>query len=358
MKKVPVKVLEDYCKKVLMKTGMSEMKASIVTECLIEANLRGVDSHGIRLLPVYVKAIKKGLINIYSYPKIEKESQATLLIDGQGGIGQFVGVYAMKKCMEKARRFGIGIAGVRNSNHFGIAAYYAMIPLKEDMIGIALSNAPHRMAPWGAKKAYLGTNPFAVAVPTDGDIPFVVDMATSKVALQKIVSAKDKGENIPGDWALDEEGKPTTDPEKALKGAVLPMAEAKGYAISLLIDMFCGVLTGAAFGNHHPNRLINPDSSGPQDIGHFFAALKIENFIPLREFKRRMRQEIEEIKSLPVAEGFSQICIPGEIEANKKKERVKKGIPLSDNVLRGLKKVGEELGLNFNFEEGEENEKK
>jgi len=347
MKRILVDNLRDYCKSALTKTGMSERKAGIVTDCLIEANLRGVDSHGVRFLPIYVNAIRKGLIDIDSEPKVERETPTTVLINGQAGIGQVIGMYAVKKCVQKAQRHGVGVAGVRNSSHFGIAAYYAMVPVKEDMIGIALSNAPHRMAPWGAKVAYLGTNPFAVAVPTEGNIPFVVDMAVSKVALGKIDRAKEKGESIPEDWALDAEGKPTTVPQKALQGAVLPMAGAKGYAISLLIDMFCGILTGAAFGRYHPNRLLNPDSSGPQDIGHFFAAVKVQNFIPVREFKERMREEVEEIKSLPVAGGFSRVYIPGEIEANKRKERMEKGIPLSDKVLGNLRMLGEELGLEF-----------
>lgn len=347
MIRVPVKNLSDYCKSTLTKMGISDRKADIVTECLIEANLRGVDSHGVRFLSIYVNAIRKGLINIYSEPKVERETPTTVLIDGQAGIGQVCGVYAVKKCIEKAKQHGMGTAGVRNSNHFGMAAYYAMLPVKEEMIGIALSNAPHRMVPWGAKVAYLGTNPFAVAVPTGGNIPFVVDMAVSKVALGKIDRAKDKGENIPEDWALDAEGNPTTDPKKALQGALLPMAEAKGYALSLLIDMFCGILTGAAFGRHHPNRLLNPDSSGPQDIGHLFAAIKIENFIPVKEFKERMRQAVEEIKSLPVAEGFSQIYIPGEIESNKRRERMEKGIPLNDKVISNLRALGKNLGLEF-----------
>lgn len=345
MKRVTVEKLKDYSKKVLIKVGLTEEKTDVVTDCLIEASLRGVDTHGIRLLPIYVNAIKKGLIDVHVEPQTEEETSATLLINGRGGIGQVTGIYAMKRCMEKAKQYGIGVAGVKNSNHFGIAAYYAMIPLKQDMIGIALSNAPHRMVPWGAKVAYLGTNPFAVAVPSEGGIPLVVDMAVSKVALGKIDRAKDKGESIPEGWAIDAQGKPTTDPQKALQGAVLPMAGAKGYAISLIIDMFCGILTGAAFGSHHPNRLLNPDCSGPQDIGHFFAAINVESFIPINQFKERMRKEIEEIKSLPLASGFSQIYIPGEIEEDKRKERMKRGLPLSEEILDNLRALGKSLNL-------------
>lgn len=346
-KKIAASDLKPFCIRILEKIGVPKRKAVILADSLVMASLRGVDTHGIAKLPIYVKKVRKGLIDVDSEMEVVKESASTLLIDGHNGIGQVIGSDTMNICIKKAKQQGMVIAGVRNSNHFGACAYYAMMPLEHNMIGFALSNAPATMAPWGAKKAYLGTNPFAVAVPTGIDTPFVIDMATSKVAQSNIIQAAEKNEKIPKDWAIDSQGNPTQDPEEALEGAILPMAEAKGYIISLLIDVLCGILTGASFGNHMPK--LYWDFSEPQNTGHVFGAIKVDNFIPYKEFIKRMSQEIKELKNLPTADGFSEVYLPGEIERNQREKREKEGIPVGPGLLKRLKELSKDLCVEFSL---------
>ena len=335
--------LRSFCKKVFLKTGLSQENAEIVSDSLIEADLRGVNTHGIMRVPIYVKRLKLGLVNPDPKIRIEKESSSTLLIDGDNGMGQVVGVQVMNLCTQRASTPGVAFVAVKNSNHFGTAAYYSMIASRKDMIGIALSNAPPTMAPYGSRTAYLGTNPFSISIPTAWKFPIVVDMATSKVARANIILAAREGREIPPNWALDSQGRPTKDPKKALNGAVLPMAGAKGYCIALIIDVLCSMLTGTSFGKHINS--LYKDFDGAQKLGHFFGAIAIENFVNICEFKARLNQEIEEIKSLPPGNGFTEVLLPGEVEYLTKIERMKKGISLSKEIAKDLQKVAREIGV-------------
>lgn len=335
--------LKRYVSEILYRNHLPRKDSELVAESLVSANLRGVDSHGVTRLPIYVKRLKLGIINANPEIKIVKESDSTLLIDGDNGMGQVVGFRAVKLGIEKARRNGAVYIGVKNSNHFGTGAFFVQQGIRENMITFAMSNAPSTMAPWGGIQPYIGTNPFAFGVPATK--PIILDMATSVVARGKIIMAAQKGEEIPLGWAIDKEGRPTTDARAALEGSVLPFGGPKGYAISLMIDIMCGVLTGAGFGPHI-NRIYE-DFDKPQNVGHFFQLIDINRFMPLHHFKKRIDQMIEEIKASPKAKGTEEIFLPGEIEANKEKERSVCGIPLSEEDYESIKKVGEECGVDI-----------
>ncbi|MBE3581924.1 MAG: Ldh family oxidoreductase [Thermoanaerobacteraceae bacterium] len=343
MKRYGASDLLDFCTGILTRLGVGEEAARLLCDTLVQANLRGVDSHGVTRMGIYVERIRRGLVDPRGEPEIIRDTPAVALMDARNTLGQVASYWAMRLAIEKAKAVGTGMVGVRGSNHFGAAAYYTMCALKEDLIGIALSNAPATMAPWGARAPYMGTNPLSVAVPAKGRLPIVFDMATSIVARGKIILAAQKGESIPEGWAMDAEGRITTDAEKALEGAVLPFGGAKGSAIAILIDVFAGILTGAAFGPHIGDLYRNLE--GRQNLGHVFAAVDPGVFGDTDEFKNRIAQMIDEIKGLPPAYGVEEVLLPGEIEFRTAERRRREGIPLEPEVEEMLRGLGREFGV-------------
>jgi len=339
------KNLRLYVSDVLEKVGLSNENAKVVAESLVVANLRGVDSHGVTRLPIYVKRLQTGAVTPNPQLTVEQESDATLLINGDAGMGQIVGGEAIKLGAEKARKNGAVYIGVKNSTHFGTGAFFIEQAINEGMIAYAMSNAPSTMAPWGGVIPYLGTNPYAFGVPAGKYPSIIFDMATSVVARGKIISAEKRGDSIPEGWAIDKNGVPTTNAKDALEGCVLPFAGPKGYAISLMIDIMSGVLTGAGFGPHINN--IYGDFDKPQNVGHFFQLIDINRLMPIDQFKARIDQMIEEIKSAPKAQGVSEIFLPGEIEFNTVKERSENGIKLGADVYESIKQTGQEFGIDI-----------
>ncbi|KYH30681.1 Ldh family oxidoreductase [Neomoorella mulderi] len=336
--------LSTFTIKVLEKVGVNAENASLVADTLIQAELRGVESHGVVRLPLYVKRILQGGTKANPCLKKVAEGPATAIIDGDSGMGQIASYHAIKLAMDKARRNGIGAVGVRNSSHFGTAAYYTMVALKEDMIGIALTNSPTVIAPTGGITPLLGNNPWSIAVPAGKYLPIVVDFAISVVARGKIRLAALKNEKIPYGWANDSAGNPTQDPLEALKGAMMPIGGHKGYGMALAIDLLAGVLTGSSFGPWVKNQ---EDVSSPQNVGHFFVAIDIDKFMPVEDFKNRVDALIERIKSSRLATGCEKIYIPGELEYLCQKERSRKGIPVSQESQQKLSILGKEVGVPF-----------
>lgn len=325
--------------------GVPADRAALVADSLVFANLRGVDSHGVCRLLIYAQRIAKGVVDPKAGVRVVHETAGTLLIDGQNGLGQFAGVATMDLAIAKAKQSGVAFAGVRNSNHFGTGAYFVMRALPHGMIGLALSNAPSTMAPWGGITPYIGTNPLAAAIPAGEEKPVIMDMATSVVARGKIIEAAKQGKPIPLGWAQDAEGRPTTDAAAALVGAVLPFGGPKGYAISVLIDIFSGVLTGAAWGPHI--RTLYDHWDEPQNVGHFFAAINVASFMEPRAFHARMDQMIREIKAGRRAAGVDEILLPGEPEFRIEEARRRDGIPLPGATVDELTQVGEMAGVPF-----------
>ncbi len=335
--------LRDFCSGILEQLGVPHGDADIVADSLVEADLRGLESHGVMRMGIYVERLELGLANATPKVAVLEETPASVLLDGDHGLGAVVGVQAMDLCLRKAETAGVAMAGVRNSTHFGAAAYYAMQALPRNMIGIAVTNAPATMPPWGGRRPYLGTNPVAVAVPAGQELPVVLDMATSVVARGKIILAEKLGQSIPLGWAVDPAGKPTTDACRALEGAVLPVGGPKGYGISLIVDVLAGVLMGAPFGPHIGNLYGN--RTEPQRLGHAFGVINVAAFAGVERFKAEMDQLIHEVKIQPRAEGVERIYLPGEIEFEAARERGQRGIPLPEEVWQMLVDLGRKWGV-------------
>lgn len=330
---------------VLSELGLTPEDGGIVADSLVGANLRGVDSHGVTRLSIYAKRLELGAINPRPDIKVIAESDATLLVDGGNGMGQVVGYRAMELGIAKAKRHGAVDVAVRNSNHFGTGAFFLQQAVAHDLIAYAMSNAPSTMAPWGGLQPYLGTNPYAFGVPAGQYAPILVDMATSVVARGKIITASKEGKDIPEGWAIDKEGRPTTNAEAALAGSVLPFAGPKGYAIAMMVDLMSGVLGGAGFGSHVNN--IYGDYDKTQNVGHYFHLTDISRFMPVELFKQRVDQMIGEMKHSPKAAGVEEIFVPGEIENRIEERRLREGIPLSAEVYDDLQRTGAQFGVDI-----------
>lgn len=351
--------LRAFVATVFEKLSVPGKDAFTTADSLIKADLRGIESHGTSRLPRYVYRVENKLINTSPRIKIVRESPSTMLVDGDNGLGQVVGVWTMDRCIEKAKSTGICMATVKNSNHFGIAAYYSMRALKHNMIGISLTNSQPLVAPTFGKQRTIGTNPISVSVPAGKEKPFVLDMATSIVPLGTIsVHAKLK-QPINANWAVNKDGAPTTNPEEAEKeGALMPLGGPritgghKGYGLSTVVDIVSGVLSGASFAV----TVGSPFEHTISNIGHFFAAIDIQAFRPLDEFKSDMDELIRTLKNSPKAAGQNRIYIHGEIEFEMEKDRIEHGIPVHEAFAKDLIDVGKKLGVDTRFLEKKEKE--
>jgi L-2-hydroxycarboxylate dehydrogenase (NAD+) len=349
--------LFDFARRVFLKIGCDENDAKLATEVLLSADLRGVDSHGIARLSGYIRLWDVKRINSSPRIKILHETPSTATVDGDSGLGLVVAPKAMQIAIEKARNVGTGWVSVQNSNHFGIAGYHSMMALKEDMIGISMTNASPLVAPTFSIERLLGTNPICVAIPAGTQSPFVADMATTTAANGKLEILQRKSGVAPLGWIQDKNGKPSTDPhELKVGGALLPLGgdrehgSHKGYALGAIVDIFSAVLSGANYGPWvppFPAYVPMPESMPGKGIGHFFGAMRIDAFRPAEDFKKHMDQWIERFRSAKTAEGFEKVIIPGEPEIEMQEQRLKNGIPLLGPVVDDLNYVAEKLGLEF-----------
>jgi L-2-hydroxycarboxylate dehydrogenase (NAD+) len=333
------------------KLGVPEEDAAIAANVLVMADLRGVDSHGVlRFSPHgwYVKALRDGIMNPEPNIRVVSETVATALVEGDGGMGMVVGHRAMNLAIHIAEDSGIGIVGVRNSRHFGMSAYYSMMALSRNMIGIAMTNAGRQVVPTFGRDARFGTNPISLAAPAGEERPFVLDMATTTAAAGKLEVAARWGKPIPHGWALDENAESTNDPKAAQKARrLLPLggtpegSSYKGYGLAILVEILCGALTGTI-------AALSPPSYGVR--GHFFGAIRIDSFRPLEEFKRDMDMLIRELKSTPPVQGKDRVFVAGEIEFETAEERIALGIPLHRSILDALRELSVELSVPYDLE--------
>src|SRR5215470_1122108 len=336
--------LHEFCCAVLEKLNVPREDAREVGDCLVLADLRGVDSHGVIRLPVYAKRIHKNVVNARGEPRVIRTHAAAALIDGDNSLGAVVGSRAMEKAIELATTAGISFVGVRRTNHFGIAAFYVQKALRQGFIGCAASNAPPHMAPFGGRARFLGTNPFSIGIPANKEASLLFDASTSVVARGKIIVAAQEGKSIPSGWAIDPEGNPTTDAKAALAGSVLPFGGAKGSAISLIIDAMSGVLTGSAFALHL-GTLENLEAE--QNLGHVFVAMRTDVFLTAKDFASRMDEILQTLKSSPPASNTAQVLAPGEIERHNEAKNQKLGVPLVPSVIDQLAALGTEVNVSF-----------
>ncbi len=329
---------------VLEVSGVPSDDAKEVIECLVSADLRGVDSHGLVRLPVYLRRLRAKVVNPRPSMHVELNAGPVGLVDGDNGLGPAVGSRAMREAIGLARRFGVGLIGVHRSNHFGAAAFYVQKAIAQSMIGIVASNAPPNMAPYGGKERFLGTNPFAIGIPAGEEAPLIFDASSSVVARGKIIVAAKRGLPIPEEWAIDPEGFSTTNALAALNGAVLPFGGAKGSGISLIIDILCGVLTGAAFAARL--RTLE-DLKSEQNLGHCFVAIRTDLFVSARDFAVRMDEILRLLKSSAPAPGVTRVRAPGEPEAENEDKNRRLGVPLAQEVVQELISMGKEWGVSF-----------
>lgn len=349
----PAEALKTYMLRYFQRWQVPEADAAIAAEILLSADMRGVDSHGIiRLNTYYGVRLRKGILNPHTILSTLRETPTSLALDGGNGLGMVVGYHAMQRTIEKARTSGIAMTTVRGSNHFGIAGYYAMMALPEEMIGICFTNSQPLVAPTFGRTAILGTNPIAVAVPSGKERPYVLDMATSIVPVGRITVYQKANKPIPAGWGVDDTGAVTEDPSRVLQGgALLPLGGTaemrgyKGYGLSLLVDIFSGVLSGASFGSSAGHR----GKDLPSDIGHFFGAMRIDCFRPADEFKQDMDAYIHELKSAPKAAGEERIYIHGEKEFERSDAALREGVPLMEAVVSHLRAAGEQDEVPFDL---------
>ena len=340
---VPVAPLRRFCAAAFEQVGVPAADAALVADTLVEADLRGVHSHGVWWVKGYTDRLRQGGLNPCPNLRVVRETAAIMLLDADNGMGQVASGAAMRHAIRMAKTSGVGVVTVRNSNHFGAAAYYALMAAQEQQIGFATTDAEPTMAPWGgAQKLVVGNNPLAYAIPATDDFSLLLDMAQSVVAWGKIFLAAQRGEKIPSTWALDANSEPTEDPQAAMAGVLLPVGGYKGYGLALVMQVLSSVLSGATFGPTMPPMA---DPSVGQGHGHFFMALDIEHFLPLPEFRRSMAQVIAEQRAVPLAKGVDRIYLPGEIEHLKRQQRMRSGIPLEAYVVNASRALGEEMGL-------------
>jgi len=318
----------------LLAHGLPAADAATVAACLVSADLRGVDTHGICRLPGYLGRLRRGLINARPNLAPKRVTPVAAVLDGQDAFGFVVGMVAIQEAMAIAREFGVGIVSVRRSTHFGMAASYVKPALEAGFIALVFSNASPAMPPWGGKDGLLGTNPFAAGAPGGKLPPFLLDMSPAVAARGKIRRAERRGESIPLGYALDAQGRPTTDPKAALGGVVLPIGGYKGSGLSMLMDILGGVISGAGFAGGVADQYKVYDR--PQDVGHFFLAMRPDLFVSADDYRARMDTLVARVRDCPRAEGFDEILIPGEPEARLEAEHRRTGIPYSPGEIAVL----------------------
>jgi len=335
--------LRELAEESLRRVGVPHDDAVVGADALVEADLRGVETHGVQLLRFYVDCFQQGGFNPRPEMRTLREAPAVAVLDGDAGMGHIISVKAMTRAMEKARACGVGIVVVRNSNHSGMMAYAAMLALQQDMIGWALTNGGRALPPFGGAEKLLGNNPQAYAIPTGQEPPIVLDMAHSVVAGGKIVMAARRGQRIPLGWGLDKNGQPTEDPEAVLEsGMYLTMGGAKGYCLAVVMEVLAGALSGGLMTMEFAARWL---PSEPYEMCHFFQAIDVDQFLPVSDFKEKTDNLVRQLKGAKPAPGVDRVFAPGEIEFLEKQKRLREGIPIHISVYRELEALASDLGM-------------
>lgn len=336
--------LRTFAMDVLGQLEVTERRAEICVEAYLFGSLRGLDTHGLfSLLPRMVREIRAGLIHPGADISIVKKHHSTLLADARFGLGPVSAFQSMNEAIKLCRETGMGGISTFNSNHFGAASFYGSQAAKEGFIGMTFGNATPRVAPYGGREGVHGTNPMSFVIPAGKYPPIAVDIATSASSAGKIGEIRKGGGTIPEGWALDPDGRPTTDPQRALEGILLPMAEHKGYGLALVVDALTGALAGSYVGKEVPP--LN-DLATPYGCSSFMLALDPECFAGIGTFKAKIDQLVEDCLSCPPMAGFRRVSYPGEMESEEETQRKERGVPVSEEVLRNFFNSMKSHGLN------------
>lgn len=327
------------------KADLPPEHAAIVAQGLVEANLRGIDSHGASRIPMYLTRLRRGVVNPRPNIRVERMATAAAQVDGDDGMGLIVGRRAMEEGIALAQDTGIGLVGIRRSTHYGMAALYVLQAIEAGMMAIACTNSSPALPVWGGRTSFLGASPLAVGIPGGARAPYVLDMAMTVIARGKIRLAAQHGETIPEGLALDAQGRPTQDARQAFEGVCLPFGGLKGAALSMLMDLLAGVFTGANFGGEVKSLYF--DHAAPQNVGHLFIVMRPDLFMPQQAFEERMDLFVDRAKACPRAAGVDEILMPGEPEERAAAERRRTGIPISADVERELRAETDAAGIAF-----------
>jgi LDH2 family malate/lactate/ureidoglycolate dehydrogenase len=335
--------LQAWAAEVFIQAGMPPDDAGFCAECLVLTNLWGIDSHGVLRLPLYVRRVRSGAVNPRPVIRQAAGGLALAVLDGDDGMGYVVGRAAMGRAIDLAGQFGVAAVGAVRSNHFGAAALYARMAADQGLIGIAMSNViPNMVAPGGARPI-TGNNPIAVAIPTFGDFPFLLDISLSNVAGGKLLLASQKGEKIPLDWATDGQGRPTDDPDEGFKGFLLPVGGHKGLGLSYMVDILSGLITGGVFQHQIKSMYKQPDE--PSLTGHFFIALNPLALISREDLAARMAEFVAAVHQSPMWDEKQEMLLPGELEHRRAQDRRRTGIPLPAGLVQELQTLAAELNV-------------
>ena len=340
--------LKAFCRQAYMKAGVPAAEAEIIAGLLARADLRGVETHGVTRLPIYIRRLQKGYVRKECQLTTVKDKGPTAFLEAHGSMGHIVAYRAMEKAVSKAELHGIGWVSVKDSGHFGVTGLFPMMALDKDFIGYAVSNSAPMMFPLGGRERIIGNNPMAYAIPADKYPPVVLDFSLGVVSSGKLILARKKGEKIPLGWAVNKEGLPTEDPFEGYEGggSLLPVGGHKGYGMVLVHEMLTALLTGGKCTSRIKS-LYEEDESRVQGTCHSFLAVDPDCFIGREEFKKDMDRYIGSIKESARAGNCEEILVPGEPELRTETERLRNGIPLASATMEELAVLGKSLGISF-----------
>lgn len=335
---------EGFVRRVLEDGGARDDVARAVAEGLVHASLRGVDSHGVRLLPHYVRELEGGRINPDPDFHFEKGSATSGVLDGDHTYGHAAGRRAVAHAVELARESGIGAVAVKNSSHFGAASFFGLEIAENDLIGLSLTNTDSLIVSHGSRRPFLGNNPICVTAPVEGEGPFCLDMATSKITFNRVLELRNEGQEAPPGSGVDGQGRATRDPDQI--EALLPIGAYKGFGLALVVEILCGVLTGMPWGRHIP-KMYEASLDQERYLGHFFLALDPEGFLPVQQFETRLADLLEELRSEPPVDPEQPVRVAGDPEKETAALRREEGIPVSATAHSELRALAEETGIAF-----------
>ncbi len=349
--RISVDALWQFTSDVMVGFGVKREEADQVADVLIASDVQGIDSHGVPRMKMYTDRLRDGLVNTDPKMTVITETPATLALDADNGMGHPASIEAMKRCIAKAKDIGLCMTTVRNSNHFGIAGYYAAMALEDGLCGVAMTNATPLVVPTGARHAYLSTAPIAAAIPAGKEKPILLDAATSTVAWGKIEIAQRSNKLIPAGWAVDKDGNITTNPHEAVAltplGGTRETSGQKGYGLGLFIEMLCGQLASGPWGRYVKGS--RDEVPGPTQTGHAFMAWRIDAFAREEDFKDGIDQMIQELRAMETLDGVDRVLIPGEPEYEAEADRRANGIPVHPVVVEQIREIGREVGVEAPF---------